>query len=88
MSLQEKDTKYIWHPFTQMKTVQQILPVVKADGIYLFTEDGRKIIDGVSSWWTNLHGHSHHYLAKAVSEQFNTLEHVIFAGFPHPKAIE
>lgn len=88
MSLQEKDTKYIWHPFTQMKTVQQILPVVKADGIYLFTEDGRKIIDGVSSWWTNIHGHSHPYLAKAVSEQFNTLEHVIFAGFTHPKAIE
>lgn len=71
-----------------MKTVQQILPVVKADGIYLITEDGRKIIDGVSSWWTNLHGHSHPYLAKAVSEQFNTLEHVIFAGFTHPKAIE
>lgn len=88
MSLQEKDTKYIWHPFTQMKNAQNILPVVKAEGLYLFTEDDRKIMDGVSSWWTNLHGHSHPYLAKAVSEQFNTLEHVIFAGFTHPKAIE
>jgi len=88
MSLQEKDTKYIWHPFTQMKNANNILPVVKAEGLYLITEDGRKIMDGVSSWWTNLHGHSHPYLAKAVAEQFNTLEHVIFAGFTHPKAIE
>ena len=88
MSLQEKDRQYIWHPFTQMKNAQNILPIVKAEGLYLFTEDGRKIMDGVSSWWTNLHGHSHPYLAKAVSNQFNTLEHVIFAGFTHPKAIE
>ncbi len=88
MSLQEKDRQYIWHPFTQMKNAQNILPIVKAEGFYLFTEDGRKIMDAVSSWWTNLHGHSHPYLAKAVTEQFNTLEHVIFAGFTHPKAIE
>ncbi|MBI2281067.1 MAG: adenosylmethionine--8-amino-7-oxononanoate transaminase [Bacteroidetes bacterium] len=88
MSLQEKDRQYIWHPFTQMKNANNILPVVKAEGLYLYTEDGRKIMDGVSSWWTNLHGHSHPYLAKAVAEQFNTLEHVIFAGFTHPKAIE
>ena len=88
MSLQEKDQQYIWHPFTQMKNAQNILPIVKAEGLYLFTEDGRKIMDAVSSWWTNLHGHSHPYIAKAVTEQFNTLEHVIFAGFTHPKAIE
>lgn len=88
MTLQEKDTKYIWHPFTQMKNADTILPIVKAEGLYLFTEDGRKIMDGVSSWWTNLHGHSHPYIGKAVAEQFNTLEHVIFAGFTHPKAIE
>lgn len=88
MSLQEKDTKYIWHPFTQMKNANNILPIVKAEGLYLYTEDGKKIMDAVSSWWTNLHGHSHPYLAKAVAAQFNTLEHVIFAGFTHPKAIE
>lgn len=88
MSLQEKDTKYIWHPFTQMQNAQDILPVVKAEGLYLYTEDGKKIMDAVSSWWTNIHGHSHPYIGKAVAEQFNTLEHVIFAGFTHPKAIE
>ncbi len=88
MSLQEKDKQYIWHPFTQMQTAQNILPVVKAEGLYLFTEDGKKIMDAVSSWWTNVHGHSHPHIAKALSEQFNTLDHVIFAGFTHPKAIE
>ncbi len=88
MTLQEKDNHYIWHPFTQMNNAQNIIPIVKAEGIYLYTEDGKKIMDAVSSWWTNLHGHSHPYLAKAISEQFNSIEHVIFAGFTHPKAIE
>ncbi|MCB9175416.1 MAG: adenosylmethionine--8-amino-7-oxononanoate transaminase [Flavobacteriales bacterium] len=88
MSLQEKDKQYIWHPFTQMQTAQNILPVVKAEGLYLFTEDGKKIMDAVSSWWTNVHGHSHPHIAKALNEQFKTLDHVIFAGFTHPKAIE
>jgi len=88
MSLREKDKQYIWHPFTQMQTAQNILPVVKAEGLYLFTEDGKKIMDAVSSWWTNVHGHSHPHIAKALNEQFKTLDHVIFAGFTHPKAIE
>lgn len=88
MSLQEKDKQYIWHPFTQMQNAQNILPVVKAEGLYLFTEDGKKIMDAVSSWWTNVHGHSHPHIAKALNEQFKTLDHVIFAGFTHPKAIE
>ena len=68
MSLQEKDTKYIWHPFTQMQNAQDILPVVKAEGLYLYTEDGKKIMDAVSSWWTNIHGHSHPYIGKAIAE--------------------
>lgn len=88
MSLQEKDKQYIWHPFTQMQTAQNILPVVKAEGLYLYTEDGKRIMDAVSSWWTNVHGHSHPHIAKALNEQFKTLDHVIFAGFTHPKAIE
>ena len=88
MSLQEKDKQYIWHPFTQMQNAQNILPVVKAEGLYLFAEDGKKIMDAVSSWWTNVHGHSHPHIAKAINEQFKTLDHVIFAGFTHPKAIE
>lgn len=88
MTAQEKDRKYIWHPFTQMKTAPDHINIVKGEGAYLITDEYKKILDAVSSWWTNVHGHSHPHLAKAVYEQFNTLEHVIFAGFTHPKAIE
>ncbi len=88
MSLQEKDKQYIWHPFTQMQTAPLSIPIVKGEGAYIYTQDGKKILDAVSSWWTNIHGHSHPYIANAVHEQFNTLEHVIFAGFTHPKAVE
>ncbi len=88
MSLQEKDKQYIWHPFTQMQTAPLSIPIVKGEGAYIYTQDCKKILDAVSSWWTNIHGHSHPYIANAVNKQFNTLEHVIFAGFTHPKAVE
>jgi len=88
MSLVEQDKKYIWHPYTQMKTAKDHLPIVKAKGAYLFSEDGRQILDAVSSWWTNSHGHGHPHIGKALSSQFEQLEHVIFAGFTHPKAVE
>lgn len=88
MNIQEKDKKYIWHPFTQMKNAGEHLVAVKGEGLYIYTEDGTKIIDAVSSWWTTTHGHAHPYIASAVDQQFRTLEHVIFAGFTHPKAVE
>lgn len=59
----------------------------RAEGAYLFTKDGRRIIDVISSWWVNLHGHSHPYIAEAIAEQAKKLEHVIFAGFTHEPAI-
>ena len=58
-----------------------------ASGIYLHTHDGRSIIDAISSWWVNLHGHAHPYIAAAVHAQAKKLEHVIFAGFTHEPAI-
>ena len=88
MTIQEKDKKYIWHPFTQMKTAGDHIPIIRGEGLYLYTEDGRKIMDAVSSWWTTAHGHSHPVIADAVHQQFTTLDHVIFAGFTHPKAVE
>lgn len=78
----------IWHPFSQMKTVHDLPKVVKAEGVWLHTEDGRKIFDAISSWWVNLHGHSHPYIADKVYEQMRKLEHVIFAGFTHDPAVE
>ncbi|WP_312398658.1 adenosylmethionine--8-amino-7-oxononanoate transaminase [Chryseobacterium sp.] len=88
MTLQERDRAVNWHPYTQMKTAEEAIPIVKGKGIYLFDERGKRYIDAVSSWWVTLHGHAHPYIAKRVSEQLNTLEQVIFAGFTHEPAIQ
>lgn len=87
-SLAERDKAIIWHPYTQMKTAADPIGIVKGEGVYLIDETGRKYIDAVSSWWVNLHGHSHPHIAKRVSEQLYTLEHAIFAGFTHLPAVE
>ncbi len=87
-SLAERDKEVIWHPYTQMKTAALPIAIVRGEGAYLFDENGNKYIDAVSSWWTNLHGHAHPYIAEKVSKQLQTLEHVIFAGFTHQPAIE
>jgi len=87
-SLAERDKAIIWHPYTQMKTVADPIGIVRGEGVYLIDETGKKYIDAVSSWWVNLHGHSHPHIAKRVSEQLYTLEHAIFAGFTHSPAIE
>jgi adenosylmethionine-8-amino-7-oxononanoate aminotransferase len=88
MNLVERDLKVIWHPYTQMKTALPPIPIVRGEGACLFDENGKCYIDAVSSWWVNIHGHAHPYIAKKVAEQLNKLEHVIFAGFTHPMAIE
>ncbi len=76
----------IWHPFSPIQGQPPIL-VESAKGIYLTAADGRQIIDGISSWWVNVHGHSHPVIAEAIHRQALTLEHVIFAGFTHKPAI-
>ncbi|NCJ05148.1 adenosylmethionine--8-amino-7-oxononanoate transaminase [Synechococcales cyanobacterium C] len=79
-------TSPIWQPFTQMKTAPPPLKVVSGKGILLELEDGRQIMDCISSWWVTLHGHSHPVLAEALYTQAQTLEQVIFAGFTHEPA--
>ncbi len=88
MSLEERDKKVIWHPFTQIKTAPLPIPIVRGEGAYLFDDKGNRYIDGMASWWVNVHGHAHPYLAKKISEQLFTLEHAIFSGFTHEPAIE
>lgn len=88
MSLSERDARVIWHPYTQMKNAQPPVAIVRGEGVYLYDEQGKRYIDAVSSWWVNLHGHAHPYIARKVAEQLNTLEHVIFAGFTHRPAVE
>jgi adenosylmethionine-8-amino-7-oxononanoate aminotransferase len=78
----------IWHPFTQMATAPEPLRVVRGDGVWLELEDGRKIIDAISSWWVNLHGHARPEIADAIYKQASELEHVIFAGYTHDPALK
>jgi adenosylmethionine-8-amino-7-oxononanoate aminotransferase len=87
-SLIDRDAAALWHPYTQMKTRPDPLPVVRAEGVYLYTEDGRRILDGISSWWVNIHGHSHPVLNDAIARQARELEHVVFAGCTHRPAVE
>ena len=88
MSLVNRDLDVIWHPYTQMKTALPPVPIVRGEGACLFDENGKRYIDAVSSWWVNIHGHAHPYIAQKVAEQLNKLEHVIFAGFTHEPAVE
>lgn len=86
--LKERDRAVNWHPYTQMKTADNAIPIVRGEGVYLYDNEGKKYIDAVSSWWVTLHGHAHPYIAQRVFEQLNTLEQVIFAGFTHEPAIK
>lgn len=88
MNLQERDKAVIWHPFTPFKHSPEPIPIVKGEGVYLIDETGHRYIDAISSWWVNLHGHAHPYIAEKIYEQATTLEQVIFAGFTHQPAIE
>jgi adenosylmethionine-8-amino-7-oxononanoate aminotransferase len=78
----------IWHPFTNSALDLPPLLVERAEGVYLHTKDGRRILDAISSWWVNLHGHANPRIAAAIAEQARKLEHVILAGFTHDAAEE
>ena len=86
--LVDRDHAHVWHPYTQMRTAPPPLPIVSGNGVYLYTEDGRRILDGISSWWVNIHGHSHPALNEAIARQARQLEHVMFAGCTHPAAVD
>ncbi|MFN5415528.1 MAG: adenosylmethionine--8-amino-7-oxononanoate transaminase [Flavobacteriia bacterium] len=82
------DQKHVWHPFTQMQTAPEPLVIVRAENSTLYAEDGKTYLDCNSSWWVNIHGHGHPYLQQALVEQFSQIDHIIFAGATHPKAVE
>ncbi|MBW0176545.1 adenosylmethionine--8-amino-7-oxononanoate transaminase [Sediminibacterium sp.] len=88
MSITSKDQQYIWHPFTRQKDMAAPLAIVKGKGTLLFDEKGNSYIDAISSWWVNLHGHGHPYIAEKIYHQALELEQVIFAGFTHRPAVE
>lgn len=87
MNLQEKDRKYIWHPYTHQKSMMPAVPIVKGKKTLLIDEKGNKYIDGISSWWVNIHGHGNKFIAKKIYEQAKKLEQVIFTAFTHEPAV-
>jgi len=87
-TLAARDQKTLWHPFTQHGLEGECLSVSSAKGVWLTLDDGRKILDAISSWWVNLHGHAHPAIAEAIFTQANQLEHVMFARFTHEPAVK
>ncbi len=85
----KRDLKYIWHPYTQMKDCRDLPPVLieRAKGIKLYDDKGNFYYDTISSWWCNVHGHNHPEINRAITVQLRSMEHVLFAGFTHKKAI-
>lgn len=75
----------LWHPFTQMKH-EKAIQIIRGKGTVLYAANGQRLIDGISSWWVNLHGHAHPYIAEKIAKQASILEHVLFAGFSHKPA--
>jgi adenosylmethionine-8-amino-7-oxononanoate aminotransferase len=86
-SLSERDNNVIWHPYTQHLHLALPVPIVSGKGALLFDENGKSYIDAVSSWWVNLHGHAHPYIAEHIYKQALTLEQVIFTNFTHEPAV-
>lgn len=86
----ERSFAAVWHPCTQMKRHERlpIVPIASADGVWLTDFDGKRYLDGVSSWWVNLFGHGHPRIKQAVREQLDRLEHVMLAGFTHRPVVE
>ena len=76
----------IWKPFTIQGLSPDPLKVESGSGLYLTLSDGRRIKDLISSWWVNVHGHAHPAIAKAIYDQAQKLEHVIFADYTHDPA--
>ena len=90
-----RDLAALWHPCTQMQDHSELgqprvpmIPIARGEGAWLVGHDGRRYLDAISSWWTNLFGHANPRIAAAIKDQLDRLEHVIFAGFTHEPAIE
>jgi adenosylmethionine-8-amino-7-oxononanoate aminotransferase len=88
MSLSQRDKVHNWHPYTQHKTALDFPAIVKGKEALLWDENGKEYIDAIASWWVNPFGHSNQVIADAIYEQLTTLEHVLFGGFTHNKAVE
>ena len=89
-AISARDLAVVWHPCTQMKDHERLpmIPIARGAGVWLYDFDGRRYLDGISSWWVNLFGHANSRINAAVREQLERLEHVMLAGFTHEPVLE
>ena len=86
--LQRVDQAAVWHPYAPAGGGPEVYPVVGADGVHLELADGRRLLDGMSSWWCAIHGYNHPILNHALETQARRMAHVMFGGLTHPPAVE
>lgn len=84
----EFDRHHLWHPYTSLQQPLPVYPVVEAEGVLLHLEDGTRLVDGMASWWSAIHGYRHPAIDSAIKQQLGRMAHVMFGGITHEPAVE